>query len=128
MLEAAIQAFGLSNRELETRLGWEEGVLDALLEGKVELEPRHVVKILDGLSLEPEEPAESAGVDLDDDSGSFLVDELISRFERLGYGPAQTAIPDHPPPNGVELERRIRSVLVKAFGDQTGLEEDALGD
>jgi hypothetical protein len=125
MLEAAIQAFGLSNRELEARLEWEEGSLDDILQGRVELEPRHVIRILDALSLEPPAP-ESERLDLDD-SGSFMVEELIGRFERLGYGPAEASIPEHPSPNGPELERRIRAVLVKAFGEQAGLEEGALG-
>lgn len=127
MLEAAIQAFGLSNRELEARLEWEEGSLEEILQGRVELEPRHVVKILDALSLEPPPAPDSELLDLDD-SGSFLVDELIGRFERLGYGPAEASIPEHPSPNGPELERRIRAVLVRAFGEQAGLEEGTLGN
>lgn len=127
MLQAAVQAFGLSNGELAARLGWKEAALDEILEGRVELEPWHVVKILDALSAEPEEPPDSGDVDLDD-SGSFLVDELIGRFERLGYGPAEASIPDHPPPNGAELEQRIRAVLREAFGEGVGGEEQAAGD
>jgi hypothetical protein len=127
MLQAAVQAFGLSNRELETRLGWQDGSLDDILKGRVELEPWHVVKILDGLSSEPAESPESEDLDLDD-SGSFLVDELIGRFERLGYGPAEASIPELPPPNGPELERRIRAVLREAFGDAAEGEEPAASD
>jgi hypothetical protein len=126
-LQTAVQAFGLSNRELERRLGWHQGAFDDLLEGRVELEPWHVVKILDGMTLEPEEPSSSDDLDLDD-RGSFLVDELIGRFERLGYGPAEASIPDHSPPNGPELERRIRAVLREAFGDVVAGEEPAAGD
>lgn len=121
-LEAAMQAFGLSNDELERRLDWPGGSLDDVLEGRVELEPWHVVKILDALSLEPVEPSENSELDLDD-RGSFLVDELIGRFERLGYGPTENAVPEPPPPNGPELERRIREVLRQAFGEK-GQSED----
>ncbi|MFP5286214.1 MAG: hypothetical protein ACLGI9_10795 [Thermoanaerobaculia bacterium] len=127
MLQAAVQAFGLSNRELEMRLGWQDGSLDDILKGRVELEPWHVVKILDGLSIEPAEPSEVDDLDLDD-SGSFLVDELIGRFERLGYGPTEASVPDPPPPNGPELERRIRAVLREAFGEAAEGEEAAASD
>ena len=126
-LQAAVQAFGLSNRELEARLDWEEGTLDDVLEGRAGLEPWHVVKILDALSVEPAEAADAGDMDLDD-SGSFLVDELIGRFEQLGYGPAEASIPDHPPPNGAELERQIRAVLREAFGETAAGEEQGMGD
>jgi hypothetical protein len=123
-LEAAVQAFGLSTRELESRLGWEEGSLDAVLSGRIELEPWHVVKILDGLT---DDLATSAEVDLDD-SGAFLVEELIGRFERLGYGSAELALPEHPPPDGPELERRIRTVLREAFGEKANGGEEPRAD
>lgn len=114
MLEAAIQAFGLTERDLEERLGWQEGALSAILEGRSELHSDDVVAILDGLSLDSRNGR--AEEDLDD-SGSFLVEELIGRSRRLGFDPEESAIPDYPPPNGTELEKRIRAVLREAFGE-----------
>jgi len=115
MLEAAIQAFGLSERELEKRLGWNTGALSDVLAGRVELHSEHVLAILDGLSVTPRKE-DSDEEDLDD-SGSFLVEELIGRSRRLGFDPEDSRIPDYPPPQGAELERRIRTVLREAFGD-----------
>jgi transcriptional regulator with XRE-family HTH domain len=115
MLEAAIQAFGLSERELEKRLGWNEGALSDILAGRVELHSEHVLAILDGLSVAPR--AQGSGEEDLDDSGSFLVDELIGRSRRLGFDPEESRTPDYPPPQGAELERRIRTVLREAFGD-----------
>ncbi|HKV08067.1 MAG TPA: helix-turn-helix transcriptional regulator [Thermoanaerobaculia bacterium] len=116
MLEAAIQAFGLSERELEKRLGWNEGALSDVLAGRVELHSEHVLAILDGLSVTPRKDG-SDEEDLDD-SGSFLVEELIGRSRRLGFDPEDSRIPDYPPPQGAELERRIRTVLREAFGEE----------
>ena len=116
MLEAAIQAFGFSERELERRLGWTAGALSDVLAGRVELHSEHVLAILDGLSLNAQ-GGSNEEEDLDD-SGSFLVEELIGRSRRLGFDPEESAIPDYPPPESAELERRIRTVLREAFGDE----------
>jgi transcriptional regulator with XRE-family HTH domain len=118
MLEAAIQAFGFSERELERRLGWNEGALSDVLAGRVELHSEHVLAILDGLSLNANARGSSGEEEDPDDSGSFLVEELIGRSRRLGFDPEESAAPDYPPPNGAELERRIRTVLHEAFGDE----------
>ena len=116
MLEAAIQAFGLSERELERRLGWNEGALSDVLAGRVELHSEHVLAILDGLSVAPR--AESSSKEDLDDSGSFMVEELIGRSRRLGFDPEESRVSDYPPPQGAELERRIRTVLREAFGNE----------
>lgn len=117
MLEAAIQAFGLSELELERRLGWNEGALSDILAGRVELHSEHVLAILDGLSVAPRAERSEEEEELDD-SGSFLVEELIGRSRRLGFDPEESRVPDYPPPQGAELERRIRTVLREAFGDE----------
>lgn len=116
MLEAAIQAFGLSEQELESRLGWNEGALSDVLAGRVELHSEHILAILDGLSVAPR--AERRGEEDLDDSGSFMVEELIGRSRRLGFAPEESQAPEYPPPQGAELERRIRTVLQEAFGDE----------
>lgn len=116
MLGAAIQGFGLTERDLEKRLGWHEGALLDILEGRADLHSDHVLAILDGLSLDSRRPS-SEEEDLDD-SGSFLVEELIGRSRRLGFDPEESEARDYPAPNGMELERCIRSVLREAFGDE----------
>ena len=121
MLEAAIQAFGLSEQELEGRLGWNKGVLSDVLAGRVELHSEHILAILDGLSVAPR--AERAGEEALDDSGSFMVEELIGRSRRLGFDPEESQVPDYPPPQGAELERRIRTVLREAFGDEVAVRD-----
>lgn len=126
MLEAAIQAFGLSERELERRLGWNEGALSDVLAGRVELHSEHILAILDGLSVAPR--AERREEDLED-SGSFMVEELIDRSRRLGFDPEEpSCVPDYPPPEGAELERRIRTVLREAFGDEIAARDRSEAD
>lgn len=121
MLEAAIQAFGLTEGELEKRMGWQEGALSDVLAGRADLHSDHVLAILNGLSLDARPPGSEE--EDPDDSGSFLVEELIGRSRRLGFDPEESEAPDYPPPDGVELERRIRSVLLEAFG--AGMESRA---
>ena len=83
MLEAAIQAFGLTEGDLEKRLGWQKGALSDVLEGRAELHSEQVLAILDGLSLSPR--ASRAEEEDLDDSGSFLVEELIGRSRAWGF-------------------------------------------
>lgn len=116
MLDVAIQAFGFTELDLEKKLGWREGALSDILEGRAEIHSDHVLAILDGLSLDSRPPG-SEEEDLDD-SGSFLVEELIGRSRRLGFNPEAFAVPNYPPAEGIELERRIRAVLREAFGPE----------
>jgi transcriptional regulator with XRE-family HTH domain len=52
LLRRTIAASGLSQRQLERRLGWGEGYLSQLLTGKVDLKLRHFFEIAATLDLD----------------------------------------------------------------------------
>lgn len=115
LLETSIQVSGLSERDLEKRLGWSRGSLGRILEGETEIEPQHVLKILGELN------ASAAPPDLEEreDARTQMVGELLDRFHRLGYGKAEAAPVE---PAGAEtrldtddLEAKIEKALREAF-------------
>jgi hypothetical protein len=116
LLETSIQASGLSERQLEKRLGWDKGALGKILHDGGALEHQQVLDVLEVLSRDgrapgPGEPKGSGG--------GPLVGTLLERFDRLGIPAAETASvepPAAPLPQGDELERRVEKLLAEAFG------------
>lgn len=121
LLETSIQVSGLSERELEKRLGWKRGSLGRLLEGETEIEPQHVLKILgelNGVAAAPPDPEELA------DERTQMVSDLLERYHRLGYekkkaeplaessGRRKRA---KEPLDMAELEAKIEKALREAF-------------
>lgn len=120
LLETSIQVSGLSERELEKRLGWKAGSLGRLLEGETEIEPQHVLKILgelNGVSAPPPDADELA------DERTQVVSQLLERYNRLGYEKVQVG-PAEPAGrkkrlkarlDTKELEEKIEKALREAF-------------
>src|SRR5262245_47546820 len=80
LLEASLQSSGLSEREVEERLGWEPGALGRVLDGTTDCGPLQLLTLLAELGSErASSPAQRR------ESGTQMVQELIDRFRRLGY-------------------------------------------
>lgn len=112
LLEASLQSSGLSEREVEERLGWQAGELGRMLDGAAECGPLQLLAILGELGSERTDiplPARRR------ERGTQMVQELIERFQDLGYGPPGAVIVTPPP--SADIEKTVEEVLQRTFGD-----------
>lgn len=116
LLEASLQNSGLSEREVEERLGWESGELGGMLEGTVECGPLQFLVILAELGPERRESPRSRRKD----RGTRMVQELIERYHSLGHGKPGDALAAAAPPETAEIERTVDEVLRRTFGADYG--------
>ena len=107
LLDTSLQVSGLSERELERRLGWTAGAIGRILEGEEELDPEEALRVLAELNGE-------AGLD---DGQTQVVTHLLERFRRLGYEAGEAAAPDEDL-NVSNLEKKIQAILREAFGEE----------
>ena len=116
LLDTSLQVSGLSERELERRLGWSAGAIGRILEGEEELDPEEALRVLTELN---EEAGCDAGSDLHglDDGQTQVVTHLLERFRRLGYEAREVAAPEEDL-RVSSLEKRIRTILGEAFGEE----------
>jgi len=113
LLATSIQVSGLSEKELERRLGLAPGSVARILDGESDLEPDRVLDILSELS-----EGEGAALQETEDDRTQVVTDLLERFQLLGY-----RIREIPPPSGEvvdlsSLERKVESLLQEAFGER----------
>ena len=111
LLEASLQSSGLSEREVEERLGWEAGALGRMLDGSADCGPQQIVAVLAGLG------AGAPSLPQRQERGHQMVQDLIERFHGLGYGPPGAAPIAVPPPAAGEIEKTVEEVLQRTFGD-----------
>ncbi|HKH49845.1 MAG TPA: hypothetical protein VKM72_34765 [Thermoanaerobaculia bacterium] len=114
LLEASIQSSGLSEREIEERLGWETGLLGRILDGSAEYGPLQLLEILAELSTERRGNALRLP---HRERGTQMVQELIERFRDLGYGKPGAAVL---PPAPDDIETTVEDVLQQTFGKNLG--------
>jgi hypothetical protein len=115
LLATSIQVSGMSEEELERRLGWSPGSVGRLLESESELDPDRVLEILDKLKGESRleagpDPAEC------EDGTTQVVTDLLDQYRALGYKLQEVAPPAEARLELPELEKRVESILRKAFG------------
>jgi hypothetical protein len=116
LLATSLQVSGLSEEELERRLGWRPGAVGRILDREEDLDPEEALRVLadlDGDTIldagaEPEEF---------DDGQTQVVANLLERFRRLGYGTREVAPPDEEL-NVAKLEKKIQTILRQAFGEK----------
>ncbi|HEX3126795.1 MAG TPA: hypothetical protein VH394_05650 [Thermoanaerobaculia bacterium] len=121
LIATSLQVSGLSEEDLEHKLGWSPGSLGRLLDGEGDLEPGQVLEILGELQ-EISRSRKAKGMD----GRTRVVAELLERFRLLGYEPrpAMPAIsaisaPAEPSSPG-ELEKKVEAVLRRAYGEPPG--------
>ena len=115
LLATSIQVSGLSEEELERRLGWTAGSVARLLEGEGDLGPEQFLRVLGELHGDtgPEGSADFAELE---DGRTQVVTDLLERFQLLGYELKEVAPPTEGRMDLPELEKRVDSILRKAFG------------
>ena len=116
LLATSIQVSGLSEEELEQRLGWTAGSIGRILEGEEDLDPDEAIRVLSELNGDP---GPDAGLDLDDpeDGQTQVVTNLLERFHRLGYEAREMAAPEEDL-DVSKLEKKIQAILREAFGKE----------
>ena len=110
LLESSIQSSGLSERDIEERLGWEPGRISRMLDGSTEQAPLELLQILAELGSERDRSRRSRGLE------TRMVEELIGRFRDLGYGGEGAMSPGASRLSEEVLEQTVEDVLVRAFG------------
>lgn len=118
LLDTSLQVSGLSERELERRLGWSAGAVGRILEGEEDLDPEEALRVLVELNGEA---GLDAGPEIDglEDGQTQVVTDLLERFHRLGYETRKMT-----PPDGeldlAGLEKKVEAILRQAFGGKNG--------
>jgi hypothetical protein len=118
LIATSLQVSGLSEEELERKLGWSPGSLGQLLEGEGDLEPDQVLEILGELNEGSRPKRNEAAANAR--GRTQMVTELLERFGLLGYEPREAApapAPSAKPSSLKELEEKVESVLRKAYGE-----------
>ena len=106
LLEALIQAVGMSQEEVEQRLEASPGYLGRLLSGRVELKLRHILAVLRALEIEPSLFFSTLYPEAGPESGTVRLDELRQRLETLGL--------EIGPVPGSEAEPDLESLVQRA--------------
>jgi hypothetical protein len=125
LLATSLQVSGLSETEIERKLGWSPGSLGQLLEGEGDLEPDQVLEILGELNESSLSKRRAGPTDRDlGDGRTQVVSELLDRFRLLGYEQREAPPPAPEASSLKELERKVESILRRAYGDPPRQEED----
>ncbi len=117
LLATSIQVSGLSEEDLERRLGWTAGSIGRILDGEEELDPEEAIRVLSELNGDPVPRARDSGLDPDDpeDGQTQVVTSLLERFHRLGYEARAVAAPEEDV-DVSKLEKKVQAILREAFG------------
>lgn len=116
LLATSIQVSGLSEEELERRLGWSPGSVGRILEGEEDFDAEEVLKVLSelngdaGLGGKPQlgDPLEGQ---------TQVVTNLLERFHGLGYEARKVAADEEL--DIAKLEKQVRAILREAFGKES---------
>jgi len=111
VLKQAISALGLTQKEVESRLGLSPGYLSRLFGGQIELKVDHVVQIAKVLEVEPEEIFRLAFAR----SQGEPTPRIIRLREAFGV-----ATPEPPPVALSGLEKEIEKILKRALASSRG--------
>ena len=115
LLATSIQVSGLSEEELERRLGWSPGSVGRILEGEEDFDAEEVLKVLSelngnpGLNRELEDPEEGQ---------TRVVTDLLERFRGLGYEAREVTAAEEEL-DVSKLEKQVRAILREAFGRES---------
>lgn len=117
LLATSIRVSGLSEEELERRLGWSSGSVGRILEGEEDFDPEEVLKVLSelngdaGLNKKPE-------LEEPDEGQTQVVTDLLKRFRGLGYEARAVTAPEEELDIS-KLEKQVRAILREAFGKES---------
>jgi hypothetical protein len=114
LLATSIQVSGLSEEELERRLGWKPGSVGRILDGESDLDPDRVMEMLRELN---ERIETGPALREPEDDRTQVVTDLLERFQDLGYKIQEVPPPDSGAVDLSSLEKKVESLLREAFGE-----------
>lgn len=110
LLEGLIKVENFSIREVERRLGWGKGTLNAIFRGKIELKLRHLFGILDLLGYTPEQFYDLAHRKMPE--GTSVAQRILRILDDIGVErPVAAREPAPALLDDAELERRMREMF-----------------
>ena len=110
LLEGLIKVENFSIREVERRLGWGKGTLNAIFRGKIELKLRHLFGILDLLGYAPEQFYDLAHRKMPE--GTSVAQRILRILDDIGVArPAPSREPAPAVLDDAELDRRMREMF-----------------
>jgi hypothetical protein len=124
LLEASLQSSGLSEREIEERLGWEPGRLGRILDGTAECGPLQLLEVLAEIGGDRRGNPPQHGRP---ERRTPMVQELLDRFRALGHGPPTIGKVGGQGPTMGEIEKTVEEVLDLTFGKNRGKREGGDG-
>lgn len=117
LLATSLQVSGLSEEELERRLGWSPGSVGRILEGEEDFDPEEVLQVLDELNGDPGLDRKPV-IDNPDEGQTQVVSNLLERFRGLGYEAREVTAPEEELDLS-KLEKKVRAILREAFGKES---------
>ena len=124
ILEGLIKVENYSIREVERRLSWGKGTLNAIFRGKIELKLRHLFGILELLGYTPEQFYDLAHRKMPE--GTSVAQRILRILDDLGV--ERPAPPKEPAPrtlDDTELERRMREMFEVLYDEREKREREA---
>lgn len=113
LLEALIEAAGMSREELERRLEASPGYVCRILSGRVELKLRHILAILRALEIDSTLFFHTLYPGAGPVGGTVCIEELRQRLKELGFGGEST--PVRPEVGMDELEKLVQGAVRAAL-------------
>jgi len=114
LLATSIQISGLSEEEVERKLGWSPGAVGRILEREEDLGPGEALRVLTELGVDSGPDGETWYLE---DGQTQVVTHLLERFRRLGYGQPMVAAPGEEL-ELAKLEKQVQAILQEAFGEK----------
>jgi transcriptional regulator with XRE-family HTH domain len=120
ILEGLIKVENFSIREVERRLDWGKGTLNAIFRGRIELKLRHLFGILDLLGYTPEQFYDLVHRKMPEDTS--VAQRILRILDDLGVERAPSPEPAPRALDDAELERRMRAMFNTLYEERQAQE------
>ena len=115
ILKTTMRLLGVTNRDVERKLGLSSSYLSRLFSGHIELRYEHVMDIAGALGLRPEEMLHLAYPEMPDPLSESMQKVLrtMGRSVKTVQAPAAAAAP--PPAPAAPTEQEVEAMMARAF-------------
>ena len=113
LLRTVTRLLGITNREIEKRMGLSFGYLSRLFNGTINLRAEHIVQIADAIGLHPAEFFQLAYPRGGPQPKTQAASRLYEILNGYGPGPLRTVLPPTPAPSQEEIERLMTASIRK---------------
>jgi cyanate lyase len=114
VLRTATRLLGITNREVEKKLGLSYGYLSRLFNGTIKLRAEHIVQIAHAIGLQPAEFFQLAYPRGVPQPTTPPASRLYEMLQAHGDGPLRTVLPQQPPAHSqAEIEKMMTASIRK---------------